>query len=242
MKKMLLASTSSIHGQKFLEYLYEDIKILFSGCKNIIFIPYARPSGISHFEYTEKVKKVFKALNLNILDFKKENIKKQLEICDGIFAGGGNTFLLLNKLYEFNLIKDLRDKINSGIPYLGTSAGTNICGLSIGTTNDMPIIHVKSFDALGIIELNVNPHYINRSDGIEHMGESRETRINEFHNFNNQLVVGLREGSSLSIEDDNIILKGTKKAVIFKKGSDLFEIQNGFNLKNLIQKDPLLYL
>ena len=234
MKKMLLASTSTIYGQKYLEYLLEDIKILFYGCEKIIFIPYARPSGITHLEYTEKAKKVFESINLKILDYTKENIKAQLEICDGIFTGGGNTFLLLNKLYEFNLIEDLRYKINSGIPYLGTSAGTNICGLSIGTTNDMPIIHVKSFEALGIIDLNINPHYIDQIEGIEHMGESRETRINEFHNLNDQLVVGLREGSSLSVMGNDIILKGTKKAVIFKKGNKLFEIETGFNLKNLI--------
>ena len=234
MKKMLLASTSTIYGQKYLEYLLEDIKILFSGCEKIIFIPYAQPSGISHLEYTNKAKKVFESLNLNILDYTKDNIKEQLEICDGIFTGGGNTFLLLNKLYEFNLIEDLRSKINSGIPYLGTSAGTNICGLSIGTTNDMPIIHVKSFEALGIIDLNINPHYIDQIEGIEHMGESRETRINEFHNLNDQLVIGLREGSSLSVMGNDIILTGTKKAVIFKKGNKLFEIETGFNLKNLI--------
>ena len=234
MKKMLLASTSTIYGQKYLEYLLEDIKILFYGCEKIIFIPYARPSGITHLEYTEKAKKVFESINLKILDYTKENIKEQLEICDGIFTGGGNTFLLLNKLYEFNLIEDLRVKINSGIPYLGTSAGTNICGLSIGTTNDMPIIHVKSFEALGIIDININPHYIDQIEGIEHMGESRETRINEFHNFNDQLVVGLREGSSLNIMGNNIILRGIKKAVIFKKGNELFEIETGFNLKNLI--------
>lgn len=234
MKKMLLASTSTIYGQNYLEYLLEDIKILFSGCEKIIFIPYAQPSGISHLEYTNKAKKVFESLNLNILDYTKDNIKEQLEICDGIFTGGGNTFLLLNKLYEFNLIEDLRYKINSGIPYLGTSAGTNICGLSIGTTNDMPIIHVRSFEALGIIDLNINPHYIDQIEGIEHMGESRETRINEFHNLNDQLVVGLREGSSLSVMGNDIILTGTKKAVIFKKGNKLFEIETGFNLKNLI--------
>ena len=234
MKKMLLASTSTIYGQKYLEYLYEEIKVLFSGCQNILFIPYARPSGISHLDYTNKTKKVFRSINLRILDYKTENIRDQLEICDGIFTGGGNTFLLLNQLYEFNLIKDLRYKINSGTPYLGTSAGTNICGLSIGTTNDMPIIHVDSFNALGIINVNINPHYMDPINGIEHMGESRETRINEFHNFNDQLVIGLREGSSLKIEGDNIFLKGPKKAVIFKKDSKLFEIDTGFNLKNLI--------
>ncbi len=234
MKKMLLASTSTIYGQKYLEYLYEEIKVLFSGCQNILFIPYARPSGISHLDYTNKTKKVFRSINLRILDYKAENIRDQLEICDGIFTGGGNTFLLLNQLYKFNLIKDLRHKINSGTPYLGTSAGTNICGLSIGTTNDMPIIHVDSFNALGIINVNINPHYMDPINGIEHMGESRETRINEFHNFNDQLVIGLREGSSLKIEGDNIFLKGPKKAVIFKKDSKLFEIDTGFNLKNLI--------
>jgi len=234
MKKMLLASTSTIYGQKYLEYLYEEIKVLFSDCQNILFIPYARPSGISHLDYTNKTKKVFRSINLRILDFKTENIRDQLEICDGIFTGGGNTFLLLNQLYKFNLIKDLRHKINSGTPYLGTSAGTNICGLSIGTTNDMPIIHVDSFNALGIINLNINPHYMDPINGIEHMGESRETRINEFHNFNDQLVIGLREGSSLKIEGDNIFLKGPKKAVIFKKESKLFEIDTGFNLKNII--------
>ena len=234
MKKMLLASTSTIYGQKYLEYLHEEIKMLFYGCENILFIPYARPSGISHLDYTKKTKKIFKSINLRILDFKKENLKEQIKICDGIFTGGGNTFLLLNKLYEFNLIDDLRNKINSGIPYLGTSAGTNICGLSIGTTNDMPIIHVNSFRSLGIIDLNINPHYIDPIDGIEHMGESRETRINEFHNLNNQLVVGLREGSLLDIVGSDIILKGPKKAVIFKKGKDMFEIETGFNLKNII--------
>ena len=98
----------------------------------------------------------------------------------------------------------------------------------------MPIIHVRSFEALGIIDLNINPHYIDQIEGIEHMGESRETRINEFHNLNDQLVVGLREGSSLSVMGNDVILMGTKKAVIFKKGNKLFEIEAGFNLKNLI--------
>ena len=88
--------------------------------------------------------------------------------------------------------------------------------------------------SVGIIDLNINPHYIDQIEGIEHMGESRETRINEFHNLNDQLVVGLREGSSLSVMGNDIILTGTKKAVIFKKGNKLFEIETGFNLKNLI--------
>lgn len=234
MKKMLLASTSTIYGQKYLEYLHDEIKNLFSGCKKILFVPYARPSGISHLEYTEKAKNVFKILNLEIIDYTDEDLRESLEKCDGIFVGGGNTFLLLNKLYQYSLIDILKNKINSGIPYLGTSAGSNICGMTIGTTNDMPIVHVKSLEALGIIDFNINPHYLDPIDGFEHMGESRETRINEFHKFNDQFVIGLREGSYLQVEGDDIYLKGLKHAVIFKKENEKFEIENGFNLKNII--------
>ena len=234
MKKMLLASTSTIYGQKYLEYLHDEIKNLFSGCKKILFVPYARPSGISHLEYTEKAKNVFKILNLEIIDYTNEDLRESLEKCDGIFAGGGNTFLLLNKLYQYSLIDILKNKINSGIPYLGTSAGSNICGMTIGTTNDMPIVHVKSLEALGIIDFNINPHYLDPIDGFEHMGESRETRINEFHKFNDQFVIGLREGSYLQVEGDDIYLKGLKHAVIFKKENEKFEIESGFNLKNII--------
>ena len=234
MKKMLLASTSTIYGQKYLEYLHDEIKNLFSGCKKILFVPYARPSGISHLEYTEKAKNVFKILNLEIIDYTNEDLRESLEKCDGIFAGGGNTFLLLNKLYQYSLIDILKNKINSGIPYLGTSAGSNICGMTIGTTNDMPIVHVKSLEALGIIDFNINPHYLDPIYGFEHMGESRETRINEFHKFNDQFVIGLREGSYLQVEGDDIYLKGLKHAVIFKKENEKFEIESGFNLKNII--------
>ncbi len=234
MKKMLLASTSTIYGQKYLEYLHDEIKNLFSGCKKILFVPYARPSGISHLEYTEKAKNVFKILNLEIIDYTDEDLRESLEKCDGIFAGGGNTFLLLNKLYKYSLIDILKNKINSGIPYLGTSAGSNICCMTIGTTNDMPIVHVKSLEALGIIDFNINPHYLDPIDGFEHMGESRETRINEFHKFNDQFVIGLREGSYLQVEGDDIYLKGLKHAVIFKKENEKFEIENGFNLKKII--------
>ena len=234
MKKMLLASTSTIYGQKYLEYLHDEIKNLFSECKKILFVPYARPSGISHLEYTEKAKNVFKILNLEIIDYTNEDLRESLEKCDGIFAGGGNTFLLLNKLYQYSLIDILKNKINSGIPYLGTSAGSNICGMTIGTTNDMPIVHVKNLEALGIIDFNINPHYLDPIDGFEHMGESRETRINEFHKFNDQFVIGLREGSYLRVEGDDIYLKGLKHAVIFKKENEKFEIESGFNLKNII--------
>ena len=235
MKKMLLASTSTLYGQEYLEYLLEEIILLFKDCKNILFIPYARPSGLTHVQYNSQVKEAFIQKNLKIIDYHSENkIFDDLNKCDGIFIGGGNTFLLLNKLYEYNLISLIKNKIDSGIPYLGTSAGTNICGMSIGTTNDMPIIHVKSHIALGVIPFNINPHYLDAVKGLKHMGESRETRIKEFHVINKQKVIGLREGSFLSVQGNEIILKGEKKAVIFEKDTKKYEVNSGFNLKNLI--------
>ena len=235
MKKMLLASTSTLYGQEYLEYLLEEIILLFKDCKNILFIPYARPSGLTHVQYNSQVKEAFIQKNLKIIDYHSENkIFDDLNKCDGIFIGGGNTFLLLNKLYEYNLISLIKNKIDSGIPYLGTSAGTNICGMNIGTTNDMPIIHVKSHIALGVIPFNINPHYLDPVKGLKHMGESRETRIKEFHVINKQNVIGLREGSFLSVQGNEIILKGEKKAVIFEKDTEKYEIKSGFNLKNLI--------
>ena len=235
MKKMLLASTSTIHGQKYLEYILEEVGLLFNKCKNILFIPFARPSGITHLQYTNLVKKTFGKINLQVLDYKSdEMICMNINKCDGIFIGGGNTFLLLNKLYEYDLLTSLKQKIKSGTPYFGTSAGTNICGMTIGTTNDMPIINIKSLKALELLPFNINPHYLDPVKNSKHMGESRETRIKEFHVLNNQKVIGLRESSFLRVENNDIILKGPKKAVVFKKDENIFEINSGFNLKNLI--------
>jgi dipeptidase E len=106
--------------------------------------------------------------------------------------------------------------------------------MTIGTTNDMPIINVKSHKALELLPFNINPHYLDPVKNSKHMGESRETRIKEFHVLNNQKVIGLRESSFLSVENNDIILKGPKQAVVFKKDENIFEINSGFNLKNLI--------
>ena len=142
--------------------------------------------------------------------------------------------MLLDEIQKNNLLIPLKNKIESGTPFLGTSAGSNICGVSIGTTNDMPIVYPSSLNGLSLVPFNINPHYIDPITGSKHMGESRETRIKEFHQFNNQLVVGLREGSYLEITENNIILKGSYSAKIFKKNQDPFEIDPSFNLNKLL--------
>ena len=234
MKKMILASTSTIHGEEFLEYLFQEIKNLFVGCKNILFIPFARPSGLSHLAYTKKVQDQFKKINLSVIDYSKDNdFLQKLNKCDGIFIGGGNTFLLLHQLKKLKLIEKIREKIISGTPYLGTSAGTNICGISIGTTNDMPIVEIESRLSLQILPFNINPHFYEKNYDSKHMGESRETRIQEFLIYNKQPVIGLKEGSFLKINLENIILEGKENAIIFERNKKPYAINSGFNLKKL---------
>ena len=234
MKKMILASTSTIHGEEFLEYLLKEIKNLFVGCKNILFIPFARPSGLSHLAYTKKVQDKFKKINLSVIDYSKDKeFLQKLEKSDGIFIGGGNTFLLLHQLNKLKLIEKIREKILSGTPYLGTSAGTNICGISIGTTNDMPIVEIESRLSLQILPFNINPHFYEKNNDSKHMGESRETRIQEFLIYNKQPVVGLKEGSFLKINQENIILEGKESAIIFQRNQKPYSINSGFNLKKL---------
>lgn len=225
MKNIIIASTSTLHGGNYLEYLLPELQSFFSNVKQLLFIPYARPSGISHDDYTKKVSEAFNKINISAKGIHEfENQVEAIENAEGIFTGGGNTFLLMSQLYKNNVIDALEKVVKNGTPYLGTSAGSNICGLTMNTTNDMPIVYPPSFRTLGFVSFNINPHYLDPIEGSTHMGETRETRINEFHHFNPQPVVGLREGSWLAVKGDSVKLKGTLTARIFKRNEKPIEV------------------
>lgn len=231
---VILASTSTIHGSEYLTYLKEPLQELFKEIDEILFIPFARPGGISHKEYAEKAKEGLSFLNKKIVGLhEKSDFKKAISEAKAIFTGGGNTFLLVHDLYKYDLLDTLKSKITSGMPYLGTSAGSNICGISMKTTNDMPIIYPPSFETLGIVNFNINPHYLDPDPTSTHKGETRETRIKEFLNLNKTPVVGLREGSWLAIGKEDILLKGDLQARIFEAGKEVYEIDPESSLKNL---------
>lgn len=225
MKKLILASTSTVHNSDYLEYILNDLSLLFNNITSILFIPYARPSGITHTQYTKTVSAAFAKINKTVKSIHTfKNPVEAINNAQAIFVGGGNTFVLTNALYKNNLITVLKTKIEAGTPYLGTSAGSNICGLTIKTTNDMPIIYPPSFNALGILPFNINPHYLDHNPKSRHMGETRETRIKEFHHYNTQPVVGLREGSWLEVKGNTITLKGNLLARIFEYNKPPYEI------------------
>lgn len=225
---MILASTSTIYGSGYLEYLNPILKSHFKNVRTLTFIPYARPGGISYDVYTAVAKKYFSKININVKGIHEfENSTAAILNSEAIFVGGGNTFELINQLYTQQLLAVLRETIDSGVPYLGTSAGTNICGLNIKNTNDMPIVYPPSFDALACIPFNINAHYLDAVKDSEYMGESRETRIKEFHVFNETPVIGLREGSWISVQGDKNILLGKHTGRLFQQNKKTIELKSG---------------
>jgi dipeptidase E len=235
MKNLIIASTSTLHGGDYLDYLLPELAIHFEKSDTIIFIPYARPGGISHDEYTQKVQLAFAKINKTVKGLHEfDNPVEAINKSEGIFTGGGNTFLLVTQLYQNDVMNAIIEAINSGIPYLGSSAGSNITGISMQTTNDMPIIYPPSFKTLGAIPFNLNPHYLDADLQSKHMGETRETRIKEFHAFNDTPVLGLREGSWLDVKGTTILLKGTLTARLFKQNQTPTEIETGTDLISVI--------
>ncbi|MBP2832145.1 dipeptidase PepE [Aquimarina sp. U1-2] len=234
MKNCVIASTSTLYGSTPLTYLKETLLELYNDVDEILFIPYARPGGISHDEYTHKISEIFKKLNKKITGIHKyDNPIDALTQAKGLYTGGGNTFLLVDQLYRYDLIEVLKNKILSGTPYLGTSAGSNITGLTMQTTNDMPIIYPPNFKTLGILPFNINAHYLDPDPNSTHKGETRETRIKEFHKLNPQPVVGLREGSWLRVKNNEIILGGNLSARIFEQNTSPYEVAAESSLTTL---------
>ncbi|MHC2990088.1 (alpha)-aspartyl dipeptidase [Pontibacter sp. HJ8] len=235
-KNLLLISTSSTHGTGYLEHCEEEIKALLENKKSILFIPYARPGGISHTDYTAKASEAFARMGVALTGIHETaDPVAAVQQAEAVFIGGGNTFLLLRQLYANKVLAPLQERAEKGMPYIGTSAGTNVAGKTIGTTNDMPIVFPKSFDALQLVPFNLNPHYLDPEPNSTHMGETRETRIQEFHVHNRQPVVGLREGSMLRVTGEKLVLKGPLSARIFLQGQPAMEFKPGDDINFLME-------
>ncbi len=222
---LLLASTSTLYGGKYLDYIRTEITELFIGIEEIIFVPFARPGGISHDDYTQIARNFFAELQISVKGLHEFPDKiSAINSAKGFFTGGGNTFLLVKTLHEENLMQILAENVKSGKPYLGSSAGSNIGGINMKTTNDMPIVYPPSFDCMGLVPFNLNPHYLDPNPDLKHNGETRETRIREFLTQNSTKVVGLREGNWIRRIGDKITTEGTELTRIFEKGKEPYEL------------------
>jgi dipeptidase E len=234
--RLLLISNSTNPGEPYLSYPKENIKKFLGDLKGkAIFIPYAAVT-FSYDEYENKVAERFNETGIEIVSIHRfEDAKSAVRTASALVVGGGNTWQLLKLLIDNDLLGVIREKVLSGTPYVGWSAGSNVACPTIKTTNDMPVVEPSSFAALNLIPFQINPHYTD-ANPAGHAGETREQRIEEFLEINRSVyVVGLREGTMLLCENEKLHLLGDKTARIFKNGTLPQELGKGDNLTFLLR-------
>jgi len=230
-QRVLLISNSTLHGSGYLDHAESEIRSFLGDAKRVLFVPYAL---FDRDKYAANARQRFQKMGYELTSVHTAaNPVTALSETDAVFIGGGNTFRLLKTLYEFDLIEAIRKRVSNGMPYIGSSAGSNVAAPTIKTTNDMPIVQPPSFNALGLVTFQINPHYLDPDPNSKHMGETREERIIQFLEENDTPVVGLREGAMLRIENGETILRGSTGARIFRKGVEPVEISPGARLDHL---------
>ena len=235
--KLLLISNSTNSGGAYLDYPKNKIRnFLGDEPVNALFIPYAAVT-LSFDEYEKKVNERFREIGHSITAIHHfSNPAQAVSEAKAIVVGGGNTWKLVRLMRENGLIALIRDRVKSGIPYIGWSAGSNVACPTLCTTNDMPITDPKGFDTIGLVPFQINPHYLDANPS-GHAGETRQQRIEEFIEANPGIyVAGLREGTMLHVENDSLKLTGNKPLRLFIKGQEPKEFYAGDNLNFLLEK------
>ncbi len=232
-KQVLLISNSTLYGSGFLDHADWEIRDFLGNIGRVLFVPFALHDQSS---YAAKTRTRFNAMDYELDSIHEASDKRQaVKDAAAIFIGGGNTFRLLKALYDFQILTLIREKVDDGMPYVGSSAGSNVAGPTIKTTNDMPIVEPPSFQALNVVSFQINPHYLDPDPDSKHMGETREERILQFLEENDTPVVGLREGAMVRVEGAATILTGSSGARIFRKDLQPIEVMPGTRLDDLIE-------
>lgn len=232
--RLLLISNSTLHGSGYLDHVADEIGHFLGSRRRILFFPFALHNRDA---YADKVAARFAELGYAMQSAHRvSSVPDALDDAEAVFVGGGNTFRLLKALQQLEIIDLLRRRVREGMPYIGSSAGSNIAAPTIKTTNDMPIVEPRSFEALGIVPFQINPHYQDADPASTHMGETREERIVQFLEENTTPVVGLREGAWILAERQQFTLGGTTGARIFCRDREPVEMRPGDDITNLVTR------
>lgn len=224
-RRLLLVSTSTTHRTGYLDHCADQIQDLLGSLRRVLFVPFAL---FDHDGYAAKARERFARMGYELTSIHEAaDPVAAVRTTEALFIGGGNTFRLLARLYEKGLLEPIRERVAAGMPYVGTSAGSNVACVTIRTTNDMPIVEPPSFDALNLVPFNINPHYLDPDPTSTHMGETREERLLQFLEENDTIVVGLREGAMLRIEGSGVRFLGSTGARIFRRGHPPLEVRPG---------------
>ena len=232
--KLLLISNSTNAGEEYLRYPLPEIGRFLAGIHEIAFVPYAAVT-FSYADYEKKVQARFDELGIRVRSVHRaKDPAAMIRTAEAVCVGGGNTFALARKMQQQGLMKAILGRIRAGVPYVGWSAGSNVCCPTISTTNDMPIVQPESFRAIGAVRFQINPHYLD-ANPAGHAGETREQRILEYIEANpRRWVVGLREGCMLRLEQGRMELIGNRPMRVFRKGVETFEVEPGGDLSFLL--------
>jgi len=230
-ERVLLISNSTLYGSGYLDHAESEIRSFLSDVKTVLFVPYAL---YNREAYASMARKRFEKMGYALESIHTANNPQQaVNNAESIFIGGGNTFRLLKALYDADVLEPIRQRVAEGMPYVGSSAGSNVAGPTIKTTKDMPIVQPPSFDALGLVPFQISPHFQDPDANSTHMGETQEERILQFLEENDTTVAGLREGAIVRLEHGSYTLKGSSGARIFRKGQEPVEVKPEDNLDHL---------
>jgi len=233
--RLLLISNSTVYGRGYLDHVADEIQRVLAGIRRILFFPYAL---FDMQAYANKAGTRFAAWGCELISLhaiEPSARRRAVLEAEALFVGGGNTFRLLNALYRDDLLEPVRARVKSGVPYIGSSAGSIVAGPTIKTTKDMPIVQPPSFDSLSIFDYQISPHYLDPDPSSKHMGETQEERILQFLEENDTPVIGLREGSYIVQNAGGAVLLGELTARIFRRGCVPEEIAPGTHLAPVLR-------
>ncbi len=230
--RILLVSNSTLHARGYLDHVEEEIRELLGPARRVLFFPYALHDRDG---YAAKARERFAVMGYELTSaHSAADPRKAVANTDAIFIGGGNTFRLLKALQDLELLEPIRERIRSGAPYIGSSAGSNVAGPTIKTTKDMPIVQPRSFDALGLVPFQISPHFQDPDPNSKHMGETQEERILQFLEENETPVLGMREGAWVRVANRSVKLRGSTGARIFRRGEEPVEAVPGDEISALV--------
>jgi dipeptidase E len=232
-RRLVLISTSTVFGTRYLEHAFPELRDALASVSRVLFVPHALRDRDG---YAAKARAAFEEMGFGLDSLHEApDPRRAVEEAEAVFCGGGNTFRLLKALGDLDVLPLLKRRAGEGMVYAGASAGSNLACPTVRTTNDMPIVEPPSLAALDLVPFQINPHYLDPVPGSTHMGETRETRIKEFHEENDTPVVGLREGAILRVEGPSVLLKGLAGARVFRRGQEPVEVTPGADLGPLVE-------
>ena len=229
----MLISNSTLYGSDYLDHAEGEIRGFLGNTGEVLFVPFAL---YDRDAYTSMARDRFQKMGYSLESIHAAaDAQQAVNKAESMFIGGGNTFRLLKALYDMKVLQTIQNRVAGGMPYIGSSAGSNVTGPTIKTTKDMPIVQPPSFDALGLVSFQISPHFLDPDPNSTHMGETKEERILQFLEENDTPVAGLREGAMVRAENGSYLLKGSSGARIFRKGREPVEASPGEQLDHLLR-------